>query len=711
MIKPSKISKIIIALLVITALAAIWHFDLTHFLSLNALKSQHKQLTQAFHSSPLSTVGFFFVIYVMVTGLSIPGATVLTLAAGALFGFWYGTLFVSFASTAGSCVSFLLARYLFRDAVQKKYHNKLDQINQGLQREGAYYLLALRLFAGAPFFLINLLMGLSKMRFFTFAWVSQVGMLAGTMIYVNAGTQLSKIETLSQILSWPIILSLSLLGLAPLILKRVVSSIKKQKTLGAYQKPKSFDYNLVVIGGGSAGLVSSYIASTIKAKVALIEKHKMGGDCLNTGCVPSKALIRSAKVIADAKRSQQLGFQNIDVEFDFKDILQRVQRVISKIEPHDSVERYQSLGVECLSGEAHIMSPYQIKVNHKIITTQNIIVATGASPLILNIPGLKESSYLTSDSLWNLTKLPKRLVILGGGPIGCELAQCFARFGSQVTLVEMGKHLLSREDSDVSKLIENQFKKEGITILTNHKAVRVEKNILYAQHKESEIKLPYDEMLVALGRKANVTGFGLEELGVELSDRKTIQCDDFMRTNFPNIYVCGDVSGPYQFTHTAAHQAWYASLNALLTPFKNFKIDYRVIPWATFTDPQVARVGLNEKEAQEKNIDHEVTLYPLDDLDRAIADEEDQGFVKVITAGKSDRILGATIVGSHGGDLIAEFVTAMKHGLGLNKILGTIHIYPTWTEANKYAAGFWKKRHAPQWALNLLQKFFRWRRS
>ena len=471
-----------------------------------------------------------------------------------------------------------------------------------------------------------------------------------------------------------------------------------------------YDYNIIVIGGGSAGLVSSYIASAVKAKVALIEKHKMGGDCLNTGCVPSKALLRSAKMISYAKRAKEFGFKKTTVDFDFKDVMKRVQNIIKIIEPHDSRKRYTALGVECIEGEAKILSPHNVEVNGITLTARSIIIATGAKPLVPNIPGLDQINYLTSDNVWGLKELPKKLLVLGGGPIGAEMAQAFSRLGAEVTVVEMAPQILIREDKEVIELVTERFVKEGIKVLISHKAKEFKHNVLICEHKSKDISIPFDKVIIALGRKANTEGFGLEELGVKIRETKTIEANAFLQTNIPSIYVCGDVTGPYQFTHTAAHQAWYACVNALFSPLKKFKVDYTVIPWATFTDPEVARVGLNEKDAKIQNILYEVTTYDIDDLDRAITDSEAHGFIKVLTVPNKDKILGVTIVGRHAGDLIAEYILAMKYGLGMNKILATIHIYPTLSEANKYVAGNWKKEHLPTFAIKILEKFHKWRR-
>lgn len=708
--------RYIVAAIIFLLIVAYFSSGVGSYLTLTSLKQNRDMLAAQFSNSPISVSLIFGLAYVVVTALSIPGATVLTLAAGAIFGLFYGTIIASVSSTLGATLAFLGARYLFRESAERKFRERMSSINQGLQKEGSFYLFTLRLIPVFPFFLVNLVMGLTNFSVLRFFFVSQIGMLAGTLVYVNAGTEISKIESLKGILSPGLLLSFSLLGVIPLISKWIVGYFRSRKHLKRFKKPSKFDYNMVVIGGGSAGLVSAYIASAVKAKVALIEKHKMGGDCLNTGCVPSKALIRSAKIFNYFRRANEFGLETVAPQLQFSKVMERVQRVIHEVEPHDSIERYTELGVECITGEAQILSPYEIQVNGKTITTKNIVVATGARPLVPKIPGLELVKPLTSDNIWNLREQPKQLVVLGGGPIGCELAQSFARLGTKVTLVEMANRIMVREDEDVSEVVAKSFSQEGLNILTSHKALRIENgqsgSRLICESSGKEVAIEFDQILLALGRKANVTGFGLEELGVEISNRGTVVADEFLRTtNFPNIYVCGDVTGPYQFTHTAAHQAWYVAVNALFSPFKTFKVDYRVIPWCTFSDPEVARVGLNESEAKEKGIEHQVTKYGIEDLDRAIADSEAHGFVKVLTAPGSDKILGVTIVGHHAGDIIAEYVTAMKYGLGLNKILGTIHIYPTLSEANKYAAGVWKRKNAPQLALKILSRFHEWRRN
>ncbi len=707
--------KIGLVLLLLLLVAAFFVFDLGQYLNLEYLKLKHADLLAWRDSNPIQAALIFFLVYVVVTAVSLPGAAVMTLAVGAIFGLFWGAILVSFASTLGATLAFLIARFVLHDIVQERFGDRLSALNRGVEKDGAFYLFGLRLVPIFPFFIINLVMALTPIRTWTYAWVSQVGMLAGTIVYVNAGTQLAKIDSISGILSPGLLFSFVLLGLFPLIAKKILDAIKARRALEGYAKPAMFDRNIVVIGAGSGGLVASYIAAAVKAKVTLIEKHKMGGDCLNTGCVPSKAMIRSARFLSHIKRAQEYGFKPMQAKFDFSDVMERVQGVVERVAPHDSVERYTGLGVDVIEGEARITSPYTVEVNGKTLTTRNIVIATGARPFVPPIKGLDRFDYLTSDNMWEIRELPKRMLILGGGPIGCELAQAIAMFGSKVTIVEMMPKLMIREDEDVVEAVTEQFIKDGIDVKTGHMAkeflLEEGKNILIAEHDENDVRIEFDQVLVAVGRAANTTGFGLEELGVEISERRTIEVNEFLQTNFPNIYACGDVAGPYQFTHTAGHQAWYAAVNSLFGMFRRFKVDYSVIPFATFTNPEVARVGLNEQEAKQQGVKYEVTTYGIDDLDRAIADGEAQGFVKVLTVPGKDKILGATIVGEHAGELISEFVSAMRHHFGLSKILGTIHIYPTWSEANKYVAGNWKRAHAPQRLLEWVERFHTWRRN
>lgn len=702
-------------MIVIALILVFYRMGWQKFLSLAYIQESLGRFQQYAAAEPFYAIGGYFLVYVIATALSIPGAAILTLLGGALFGALLGTVIVSFASTIGATLAFLGTRFIARDLVAKKISSQMNAINEGVKKDGNWYLLTMRLLPILPFFVVNLAMGLTTISVRNFFLISQLGMLPGTFVFVNAGKELSTLTSLSGILSPRLLLAFSLLGLLPMMIKFFIVQYKTYKIYSTFKKPKKFDYNLIVIGAGSGGLVTAYIAAAVKAKVALIEKHKMGGDCLYTGCVPSKALIRTARFLRDQRNSKKYGVQNASAEFNFSEAMTRIQNVIKKIEPHDSIERYSQLGVDCIQADAKIIDPWTVSALGKMLTAKNIVIATGARPRLPNIPGLEKVKFVTSDTIWNLRELPQRFLVLGAGPIGCELAQAFAALGSHVTLLETGSQILGREDHDVVTAMTEVFHSENIQIKIDVKIKYFDKN-----EKESFVAIDnfgvieninFDVVLVATGREPNVKGFGMEELSIKLTERKTIQVDPFLRTNIPNIYACGDVVGPYQFTHAASHQAWFTSVNSLFSPFKKFKINYDHLPYSTFTSPEISRIGLNETDAKAKSIPFEVTKYPIDDLDRAIADSSDYGFVKVLTVPGKDKILGVTIVADHASDLLPEFVLAMKHGLGLNKILSTIHTYPTMSEANKYAAGVWKKAHAPQKVLSYLKKFHTWRRG
>ncbi|HWM44519.1 MAG TPA: FAD-dependent oxidoreductase [Burkholderiales bacterium] len=689
------------------------------YFSFENLKAQQAALEGWREAYPWQTALGFFFLYVAFTSLSLPAASLMTILAGAIFGTGVGILIVSFASAIGATIAMLAARFVLRDWVQERFRAQLQGVNRGVEKEGAFYLFTLRLIPAVPYFLINLAMGLAPIRAWTFYWVSQVAMFPATVLYVNAGTQLARLDSLRGILSWELIGAFVLLGIFPLVAKRALDFVKARRVYARWTKPRRFERNLVVIGAGSAGLVAAYIAAAVRAKVTLIEKQRMGGDCLNTGCVPSKALLKTAKVLSLLKNSQAFGIKKAAAEFDFADVMERVQRVIRTVEPHDSVERYTQLGVECIQGEAKITTPWSVEVKTsdatKSLTTRSIVIAAGAEPFIPPIPGIDAMEGLTSETLWELRALPPRLLVLGGGPIGSELTQAFARLGSKVTQVEMLERILPREDPEFSDMVAQRFRAEGVELRVGHRAKRFlkenDKKVLVCEYQGGEVRIEFDVLLCAVGRVARTKGYGLEELGIPVTKARTVETNEFLQTVYPNIYACGDVAGPYQFTHTAAHQAWYASVNALFGSLKKFRADYAVIPWATFTDPEVARVGLNETEAKERQLPYEVSVFDISELDRALADDAAHGMVKVLTMPGKDRILGATIAGEHAGDLITEFVAAMRHGFGLNKILGTIHIYPTMAEANKYAAGVWKKAHAPQRLLARIEKLHAWMRG
>ncbi|WP_354688986.1 FAD-dependent oxidoreductase [Aeromonas sp. 19NY04SH05-1] len=712
-------ARLLLLLVMGCLIGAFFAFDLGHYLSLSELQTRQESLALWVDRHFVAASLLFLVIYVLSTALSLPGASLLTLAGSAVFGVAWGLLLVSFASSLGATLAFLSARFLLRDWVSARFGDKLATFQAGMAKDGAFYLLSLRLIPIFPFFLVNLLMGLTPIRVSTYYWVSQLGMLPGTFVFVLAGSELATLTSTGNILSPGLMVALTLLGLMPWLMKKLAQTLALRRLHAPYQKPIRYDYNLVVIGAGAGGLVTSYIAAAVKAKVALIEKHRMGGDCLNTGCVPSKALIRAARFAAEQRKAGELGFSPSQSEADFAAVMERVAQVIREVEPHDSVERYQGLGVECIEGAARLVSPWEVDVNGRRLTTRHVVIATGARPLVPDLPGLGDVPYLTSDTLWQLRTPPRRLLVLGGGPIGCELAQSFALLGIPVTLVELADQLLPREEREVAEALHHQMKRDGVTLLTGWRAERAQYQAiedglpirLHLRRGDETHVIEGDQLLLALGRVANVSGFGLEELGVTLAPRGTVAVDGFLATNYPSILAVGDVAGPYQFTHFAAHQAWYAAVNALFGQFKRFRADYRVIPAATYTTPEIARVGLNRKEAEGQGIAFEATRFDLAELDRAIADGEREGFVEVLTVPGKDKILGATIVGTHAGERIAEFVLAMRHKLGLGKILATIHAYPTLMEGNKYVAGEWKRAHQPTRILALLARYHNWRRG
>lgn len=691
-------------------------------INLQALRTQLTAVGEFQQSRPFVVAALFLLAYVVVAALSLPIAVWLTLAGGALFGFWAGLAIVSFASAIGATLAFLASRYLLRDWVRARLGARANAIEAGLARDGAFYLFSLRLLPVVPFFAVNLLMGLTPINALTFYWVSQVGMLPATAVYVNAGTQLAQLQSLSGILSPSLLGSLALLAVFPWIARAGLGIWRRRRVYVGFDRPARFERNLVVIGAGSAGLVSAYIAAATKAKVTLVEAGEMGGDCLNYGCVPSKALIRSAALAHQMRHASHHGLTDTAPVIPFRAVMERIHGIIATIAPHDSVERYTALGVEVIRGHARLVGPWTVEITEpggtrRRLTTRAIVIATGARPVLPPLPGLELVDPLTSDSLWaalrDQDEAPRRLVVLGGGPIGCELAQAFARLGSAVTQIEMAPRLMMREDAEISDLVAGALQTDGVRVLTGHRALRcgVDDHGRWIEVEQGGAvqRLAFDRIIVAVGRSARLEGFGLEELGIPTG--RTVETNAFLQTRFPNILAAGDVAGPFQFTHTAAHQAWFASVNALFGDLWRIKADYRVIPWATFTDPEIARLGLSEAEAAAQGIAVEATRFDLAGLDRAVTDGAARGFVKVLTPPGSDRILGVTIAGAHAGDMMAEFVLAMKHGLGLNKLLGTIHIYPTWAEGNKAVAGAWRRAHVNPRLLSLVRWFHDRRRG
>ncbi|WP_114954399.1 FAD-dependent oxidoreductase [Sphingosinicella terrae] len=707
----SAAGRLLLALLIGTAIAAFFLLGLGEEIDLDSLKARQTSLAGLVEANPLAAAGLFFLLYVAVTALSLPGAAVMTLAAGAVFGFWAGLALASFASTTGATLAFLSSRYLLRGPVERRFGARLEAIERGIARDGIFYLLSVRLNPVFPFFLVNLAMGLTRMPALKFALVSQIGMLPGTMVYVIAGTEIARIRSLGDIASPQLLGSLLLLSLFPLIGKAAADVLRRRRVYRGWRRPRRFDRNLVVIGAGSGGLVTAYIAAAVRAKVTLIEAHRMGGDCLNTGCVPSKALIRSARAAHQVREAARYGIVAEPPRIDFPAVMRRIQAAIETIAPADSVERYSKLGVDVRIGHARIVDPWTVEVDGERLTTRAIVIAAGGEPAIPPIPGLEQAGYLTSDTIWEAmaarSDAPERLVILGGGPIGVEMAQAFARLGSAVTLVQAGRRILPREDEDVADVVATALRADGVTLLTGWRAVRCDPGALVVRDEMGERSLRFDALLVAVGRRPRLKGYGLETLGIDTE--APLELDPWLRTPFPNIYAVGDVAGPYQFTHAASHQAWHAAVNALFGGIRKFRVDYRVLPHVTFTDPEAAQVGHSEQSARAAGLAFETIRHPLDRLDRAVTEDARVGFVKLLV-GRRGRILGAAIVGENAGELIAEIALAMKHNIGLNKLLGTVHAYPTMAEAIKAAAGDWRRAHQPERLLGWVELFHRWRR-
>ena len=669
------------------------YFDISSYLTFSELKQRQSELQSLVNNNAFTAAAIFFLSYVIATSVSLPGAFIFTLAGGALFGLVQGTILVSFASTIGALFAYLVARYFLHDFVQNKFSDRLKLVNQKIDEEGVFYLLFLRLVPVFPFFIVNLVMALTTIRAFTFYWASQLGMFPATLIYVNAGTQIAKISSPNDIASPSLIFAFVLLGILPFLTKIIMSRLKIRRVYKNFTKPSSFEYNTIVVGGGSAGLVAAYTTSTLQGKVALVEKHQMGGDCLNTGCVPSKSILRSAKFVADLKDFASYGLSDAKYELEFNNIMARVHDKIATIEPKDSIARYTELGVECEQGDATIISPWQVTVNGKTLTAKNIIIATGATPALPNITDLDTIPYYTTDTIWSLTALPKKLLIIGAGPIGCELGQAFARLGANVSIINNQATILPNEDEEAAKLVETSLLKDNIHLLNNFntdKFINDFDNYSLVGSKDDAITtISFTHLLIATGRKANIEG--LDALNLEIDQQGRIVTNDTLQTMYPNVYACGDVTSSMQYTHSASHQAWYAAFNALFHPIKKFKCSLDNIPRAVFTDPEITSIGISEKQAIEQGIDHQVTTFPMDDIDRAITDNATIGFIKVITPANNDKILGVCIVGEHTSELIAEFVLAKNNGLGLNKILKTVHIYPTRSEINRMVAGKWRR--------------------
>ncbi len=652
---------------------------------------------------------FYFAAYVAFAALSLPGAWAMSVAGGALFGAWLGAPLVSLSSTVGATVAMLAARYLFRDAVAVRFPDFVARVDRGVARDGARWLFAARLTPVIPFFAVNLAAGLTGMRTATFALITMIGAAPFAILYALAGAEAATIERPADLLSPRLLGILFALAAAPFAAKGFGAWRAGRARLAAWPRPKRFDVNLVVIGAGSAGLVAAYVAAAARARVALIEERRMGGDCLNTGCVPSKALIRAARLAHEGADAARFGLAG-RLEPDFAAVMARVRTVVAEVAPHDSAERYRGLGAEVIEGRATVVDPWTVDVDGRRLTARRIVVATGAEPVLPPVPGLADVKPLTSETVWDLTERPARLLVVGGGAIGCELAQSFARLGSAVTMVEGAPRVLPREDEEVSAAMRQALKADGVAVFEGVAvAAFARADGAFRATLADGRPIPFDRVLVAVGRRPRTRGFGLEALG--LLDDGRLVVDGRLRTRLPTIYAAGDVVGKLQFTHAAGQYGARAALNALLAPLGRAKAGLPAFPFVVYTDPEIARVGLNETEASERGVRYEVTRHALSEFDRAIVDGATGGFVKVLTVPGKDRILGATIVGAHAGDVLGEFTLAMRHGLGLKAIFATIHSYPGWGDAARATAAEWRRAHTPAWTLQLAERLFRWLRG
>lgn len=647
--------------------------------------------------------------------LGIPGALILTLLAGAVFGWKWGTVIVSVSSTAGACCAFLLSRYFFRELIGEKYSGKGKSVLDAYESKGPLFLLSLRLVPIVPYFLVNLLMGVTRIPLATFALLSAVGMFPSTMLYVKAGVNFSQIRSVSDILSKKMLLLFCFFALIPVAANWMLPRIRFWWVMRKYPKPKSFDYNFVVVGAGSAGLVAANLGARLQAKVALVERGKSGGDCLNRGCVPSKTLLAIAKGVHHRESAESVSAPYGKAKKEYTAVRRSIQRVIEQIAPHDSFERYESLGVDCFEGNAEVISPYEVKVGEKVLTTKNVVIATGASPILPVMPGIREQGVYTSDTIWEMQDLPTRLLVLGGGAIGCELAQAFSRLGVKVTIVEKGPRILAREDERASMLLTGSLQKEGVKLFCETEAVRIDRvqehlNVQMRRLDGSAENLEVDAVLVALGRKPNQEVF-LNAKGIESLSRAAVKVDsDLSVTTLPNFFFCGDSIGPDFFTHAAGFQGSVVALNALFGGWRKFSGTPKVMPRCIFTEPEVASVGMGEDVLKREKIPFTVCFYSWEKFDRALTEGKENGFVKVFLARGSDKILGATIVGERAGEILQQIVFAMHHGKGLGSFVNVIQPYPSYADCVRMAALAWKNNSAPKWIFPWLRDFHKWNR-
>ncbi|MFC7536756.1 FAD-dependent oxidoreductase [Sphingomonas sp. GCM10030256] len=699
-----KAGRIGLLVLIAGAVAAFLLLGGRDYLSLEALKGGSEALRQWIAAHPVLAPAAFAAAYLLVVALSLPGAAVMTLAGGALFGLVGGTVLASLSSTAGATLAMLSARFLARDWVAQRFPKAVQAIDQGIERDGSLYLLSLRLAPIFPFFLINLAIGLTAMPAGRFFLLTMAGALPGTIVYTAAGTALASIDSLGDVLSPKLLGAFLALALLPLVGKAASGWLQRRRALHGFRRPRRFDANLIVIGAGSGGLVASLVAAELKAKVILVERGEMGGDCLNTGCVPSKSLLRAAKAAAEVRRAGRFGVEAELCAVDFRNTMAHLRGAIAAIAPNDSVERFRGLGVDVRQASARLVDPWTIEIDSRErLTARAILLATGADPVVPLIPGLAESGFVTSETLWDrldqFDRVPQRVAILGTGPIGCELGQALGRLGADVTLVSHAERILDRDEPEASAIVAQALATDGVTILTGRK---VERSTTSALHLDTGEAIPFDLLIVAAGRKPHLRGLGLEDLGL---DPDTLAVDGRGRGPFGHVFVAGDAAGGPQFTHYAGHSGAIAGINALLGPLGRLKLD-TLVPRVTYTSPEVASIGMTGADAP---ADAEIATFDVAHNDRNIADAGAPGMVKLVV--RKGRVLGATIVADHAGELIMPWVLAIKRRIPLSQMMSVIYPYPTLSEVSRAAAGEWRRAHRPERVLRLAELFHSWRRG
>ncbi len=706
-------SRLLLLGILAAAVAAFFTLDLGQYLTLESIKANSGALHAKVQAYPWWSRSLFFIVYALLTALSFPGTVVLTLLAGALFGLLEGTLLVSLASNFGAVAAMLISRFLLRDWIQRRFGKQIAGINRGLARDGAFYLVSLRLIPIVPFVLLNPALGLTRVGLWTFWWTTQLGMLPGHAIYVNAGRQLVRIDSLSGILSPGMITTLVLLAVFPLVATRLLTSYKARLAYRGWRRPKHFERNLVVVGGGTGGLATARIAASLCARVSLLERERLGGVAMHEGGVPARALRRQANRLHGLRSDPRVA-SSLDVAGGFSQAMDDMQRLTRAAMKSASSEHYARLGVEVIMAEGRLSSPWTVEAGGRSLSSRAIVIATGSRPCVPPIAGLEAIEPLTCDNLWDLREPPGRLLVLGGGAGACEFAQSFQRLGCQVTLVSERETLLEQEDPEAAGVVLAALRADGVELQLGLAPLRVEVDgdeclLVCRRGEEGEQALPFDRLLLALGQHADIRGLGLDELGLRCGEDGSLEVDEYLTTRFPNIYAVGSVAGPYGAPHVAEHQAWYAAVNALFGDFKRFAVSERVIPRAVFTTPEVASVGLSEPEARAQGTEFDVTRVPLGALSGAIAEEAGEGFIKVLTERGKDRILGVSIVGEQASETLAGFVVAMKHKIGMNRLADTVHLGATLGDASRLLAETWQRQHRPLRLLRWAERLNRWR--